>query len=130
MGEVQTNPTETVGLTLRRVEKNGTASYVRSGVRGSLRLNKNMFIGEPPQEISIVVSNLAKPGAASANAKPLTEEDRTKVRAAAEKAKVRAEKAQKRADRLAARAAEFPVEVQPELATTGEETAAETAAVG
>lgn len=94
-------------LTLRKVHKNGNASYSQEGVRASVYVNKQMFAdGNPPETIEFGAPNLAQPGqktAKSVDPEVQAERERKAAERAA-KAQERASKAQERARKAIERA--------------------------
>jgi|TARA_R110000824_G_scaffold1386_6_gene7056 hypothetical protein len=81
-------------LTKRTVNKNGDVAYSRDGVRSTVYANKGMFVGEPPDTITLECDVAkfmpVKPGI-----------DPAIVAERAAKAQVRAEKAQAKAVKAA-----------------------------
>jgi hypothetical protein len=81
-------------LKRRNVNKNGESAYSRDGVRSTIYINKGMFIGEPPDTITLECESAkftpVKPGV-----------DPAIVAERAAKAQVRAEKAQAKAAKAA-----------------------------
>jgi hypothetical protein len=99
---------QAITLTLKRIQKNGIATYNQDGVNASVYFNKTMFTGEPPQTVQIVADGLTKPGespVAGRQVDPAKMQERaTKAQERAKKAQERAEKARVQAEKLAARA--------------------------
>jgi hypothetical protein len=108
-----------MSVTLRhdRTTKNGTASYVIDGVRGSVYITKSMFKDQPPAELNIDGVEFAEPGAGGGG-RASDPERVAKAQEKAQKMQERAAKAAERAEKAAARAAKLASKGQ---ATTSEQ---------
>lgn len=95
------NGSGAITLTLKRIQKNGIATYNQEGVNASVYFNKTMFVGDPPQNVQIIAAGLTKPGESPVAGRAV---DQTKLTERATKAQERAAKALERANKAKANA--------------------------
>ncbi len=101
MSTESSNGSGAITLTLKRIQKNGIATYNQEGVNASVYFNKTMFVGDPPKNVQIIADGLTKPGESPVAGRAV---DQTKLTERATKAQERAAKALERANKAKANA--------------------------